>query len=300
MNLLAISKFHDLLYNIHSMSWVSEHIYARARVMPMVAAACLLLSGCLGNQTPEIEVNGSRAALEHTLRLVAPLYRVTRAAAPLSVYVNLYLAGGGFVPVSAARAGVLAEARMHSRPTEEDLDDAFGLLQEFGLILQVDIPDLLNRSDDRSQTLDDYTEGLTNITERSRMRAASMTEYVARLTADRRTARTRVSDTERQIRQSLQDQDYVTAGGYQRDLGEAQSELSNIESELREQETLQSSFEELIAIADERLTAIEQNREVLVAGLKVVEIPGIENLGILEQPRTRRRSGNGGTRLPLF
>lgn len=250
-----------------------------------------MLSGCgSGNDvisTSSLRVEGARTAvLIGDINTYQPQAR--RPSAPLGVYVNLFMSGGGFLQATAAMQAVIAQAKLHAKPSEEVQDNTIALLQEFGTILQVDVPDLLNRSDDRRETLDNYQEALINITERSKLRIQQLDGFVEQLRLEQREQRQTVSQLDRQVRDALREQDYTTAGEVQPILGEAQATLAKTDNELKQQQKLHSTFEDLLEVAEDRILAIEENRQVILSGLTVVDIPGAEDLGILEE------EGRGG------
>jgi len=46
-------------------------------------------------------------------------------------------------------------------------------------------------------------------------------------------------------------------------------------------------YKKMLEIGQDRLNAINKNKRILIAGLKVVEVPGIEQLDILKQESWR-------------
>ncbi len=73
----------------------------------------------------------------------------------------------------------------------------------------------------------------------------------------------------------------------QQELISAQADSAMAVGDAREVRTTLSVMNELVDIASERLSAITQNREILISGLKVVEVPGIDDLGIIIQRNSR-------------
>lgn len=268
---------------------------------------CLLLAGCGGaspSDTPATsggssspqatgEVLGARNAVAYSLSVVRMVYPTVRSAPLLSVYVNLLLADGLAVPVHAALEGIDAQLKLIAPPTAENLENLYALLEEFGAVLHVDIADTLNRSDNRAETLDAYTTGLGNITERSRRRSADVAQQVTALKTRERDQKAAVARINKELQQSTKAKDYATAQDRQRALAEAQTALTQTSLQLKELNTIQSIFKELLGIADARIVAIQSNREVLIAGLKVVDLPGVTDLGVLEQKTGARRRGGG-------
>jgi len=157
--------------------------------------------------------------------------------------------------------------------------------------LQVNVPDLMNRSSDRAKALDEYLATLVGAAQRSQDMLLSLEEELDQVGEDRRDKRDALNDIQSRINSALREEDYATAGANQEALALAREESSQLENQERQIRNTIDLYEELLEVAEERVLAIQQNREVLIAGLKVVEVPGIEPLGILEEQRRR-----GGSR----
>jgi septal ring factor EnvC (AmiA/AmiB activator) len=203
----------------------------------------------------------------------------------------MLLADGANVPVKAAMMGIDAQLKLHALPTDENIDDLYSLLEQFGAVLHVDINDLLNRSENRAQTLDTYAQGLANITERSTRRLEDVKQQLADLKTQQATQRKNVSTISKDVSAAVKAKDYATAQQRQKDLADAQAELTTTESRLKEMQNVQSIFVELLGIAKERIAALDRNREILIAGLKVVDVPGVDDLGVIEGKTRGRTKG---------
>ncbi|MDD4318857.1 MAG: hypothetical protein PHW10_00830 [Candidatus Peribacteraceae bacterium] len=253
----------------------------RSPTVPLLLTL-LLLAGCSADretaQTPETTDSQQASASS------AP----SRPTAPLGLYVGYYMGGGGIPTNRSALQGVDAYLKIL---TYDPLraDDTFALLQELGNVLQINVPELLNRSDDRPTTLTEYSNALGNITERSRRTAQDLQATVTAKKKEDTDRRKAVAALQKRIDQAFGAGDFATAGALQKDLTQEQTGLTALQSEIRQAEETRSAFAALIDIADRRLTAIEENRQILIAGLQVVDLPGIDPLGII-----RRSSQRGG------
>jgi len=105
-------------------------------------------------------------------------------------------------------------------------------------------------------------------------------------TQDEQNDRARTID--RDLSKALRDKDYANAARKQEELKPAQEALQKTELEQEEVESLLDIFVDLLELTDERLNAIEKNREVLIAGHTVVDVPGIDDLGVLQREKRRR------------
>lgn len=265
------------------------------RTISLALTGILLLSSCSKTPdatTPPVAVTGARTAVLESSGVLRQTSAIVRASPLLGIYAGLLLAGELATPVTAAREGIDVQLMLHAPISGENIDNLYVLLEELGAVLHVDITDLMNRSDDRANTLDAYATGLSNITERSKRRAEDVNGQISTLKARQREEKKVTSDLDKEIRNAVKAKDYATAQDRQGDLTEARNALTGTESSLKEMENIRKIFEELIEIADKRIAAIGQNREVLIAGLRVIDMPGVEDLGVLEQKTgSRRRSG---------
>lgn len=265
----------------------------RHAVFVAVLAGNIMLQACLKAQrnveTPaDAEIIGAREALVPILQLSQGIAPVVRPAALLGIYVNLLLTEGLSPPVRSALDGVDAQIKLHGLPTQENVDDLYSLLEEFGAVLHVDITNMLNRSPDRAKTLDAYDIGLRNITERSKRRADDIKEQIVSFKKTKSEQKRNVTNINKEITNAVKAKDFSTAQDKQKELTDAQTALTTTELTLKEMMFLQKTFSELIDIAEQRVAALAQNREVLIAGLRVVNVPGVEDLGILESKNKLR------------
>lgn len=270
-----------------------------ARVVLALCITCIALGGCTKTAKTDVTTDNPKNAVTTSIDIANYTPTFNRAAPQLGIFGTVYVSQSGYAPAFAALAGVDAQSRLAALRNPALADETYTFLQEYGAVLQVNVPDTLNRSDNRPQALNDYVEGLTNITERAKRRTADLKTAIDRITEMRKAAQDEVNTHQKAVKNAEKLNDYQTIGAEQKLLGEAQTRLTQIESELRTTNDVEKTFEKLTAIGDKRLAAIEQNREVLIAGLKVVDLPGIEDLKILESGNSRSSSDDGGFSLGL-
>lgn len=168
-------------------------------------------------------------------------------------------------------------------------DESYALLEEFGLALQVDLTDQLNRALDRQMALDAYVEGLTDVATRAQEHLGELEDRQDESNAEVRELRSRASDVQRALNNALRDKDYATAGSRQSESSEIQGELAVATAKQREIGNIIRLFEDALDSAAERIQAIDANREALIAGVSVTDVPGADDLGVLEDaPRGTR------------
>jgi ribosomal protein S12 len=203
-------------------------------------------------------------------------------SAPLGTFVSHFLAIGGQPVTKAATEGVNAQVQLHKEFNPLKSDDTYALLTQFGTILQISVPDMLNRSSDRPTTLTQYTDSLKNITIRAKRTSDDLTTHLQSLQANEKKQQSSLSDLNRQLSTAKRNNDFATAASVQQNVTEIQATIGQIRSQEQETKDLQTTYLNLIDVSAKRQAAIDQNREVLIAGLKVNDIPGIENLGVLQ------------------
>lgn len=255
-----------------------------------------LLASCRGAPAEQRQPSAARGALitADVIALQSFGRHVVRRAAPLGVFVSEYLS---VAPLAALANGAVKAVAVQSaiidaqqNVTEPD----FELLQAFSDALQVDVSDLLNRSPDRKAALDAYSEALTNVATRANDRFRELTEAEPDQSDLVRALRKEVGAIDRAIKGMLKDKDFTGAAEQQKLLTEKQSELSKEELKLKQSEEMINTLDTLLTIYGERILAIQQNREALITGVTVVDVPGIDDLKLIERTRTRSRRSNEG------
>lgn len=213
----------------------------------------------------------------------------TRRAALLGVFVSHFISTSPTAIVNSGIGGIAVQNMIFQKQNSVT-DPDFDLIQAFADALQVDVLDLLNRSLDRQATLDIYVDSLNNIAERANNRLNELVEAQSvQKEALRELSRER-SELERELRNATSDKDYLLANEKQKLLNDKEREFSEAELELNQVETVMQTLEDLLALYSDKILAIQENREPLIAGTKVVDLPGTSGLNILE-----RRGGSSGT-----
>lgn len=256
-----------------------------------VVSSLLLCTGC-AKTTPatDFESTVGKTATINVLTFSAAQKPANRLSAPLGIFTSLYLStAGGVVNVQSAVTGVQGQMKLHSEPPPTSVDDTYQLLQDFASVMKADIPDMLNRSDDRPRVLNEYVEGLTNITDRGQIRLREINERIQILKQEQKQAQSENSSLEKEIKKSLSAGDYAAAAEQQKAQIDVQTRLNEVTSDLKLQTTLGNNFNTLITVSARRLQAINENREILVSGLKAVNIPGVEDLKVIDDVKSNQR-----------
>lgn len=269
------------------------------RTIASVLLTSLLLTACNSGETADTEeplkVISPRLGVAASYLLATKMQesaQSTRPSPTMGIFTSSYLAQGAFITVQAAALGIQAQKLLLSGQSLPGTSETFSLLQELGTVIQVDIVDMLNRAGNRGEALDEYLKSLKGVGSVASRKKKELEQQKAAFRTQEKEERSVVRELETELRNILRDEDYGRAASVQEQIAEAQSTLAQTGTKLDQTDDILDRYEDLLDIAEERLTAIENNREVLIAGLKVLEVPGIEDLGILNEGKSfRRRSG---------
>jgi len=263
------------------------------RTIPILVILALLLSSCgNGRETVEERTGDTSGAKSAVLSMpsITSLKIAARPTAPLGVFASMFLAQGVFTPSASALKGIDAEMLIIRGQEGKETDEIFALLQEIGNILTVDFLDMLNRSVDRQLALDTYLASLGHGRTIALRKTEELKLQVDALDEERSRQRNERRELQRLVKQSLKEQDYEVAGDSQKKLDTVEGDLAETESKLTHRKDVLERFTEITRIAQERETAIERNRELLLSGLRIFAVPGIEDLGVLQEGEKWKRS----------
>lgn len=218
-----------------------------------------------------------------------------RSAALLGIFVSEYVS---VAPTAMAAEGGLKGIGVQmqiaiAQNTVQDPD--FDLLQAFADALQVDVPDILNRSTDRQQTLDTYRNALSNVASRANDRFKELSATQTQLKSDLRDLGKLRSDAERALKNALSKKDFADAGEKQKAVNDTQAAYAEKDLKRKQVEDLLGTLTKLLTLYGQKIQAIDANREVLISGAKVVDVPGIDELNILIHQKTTTPTGKSGT-----
>ena len=274
------------------------------RRITMGLLAILLITGCTqkSNDTTThdqlLDTTGAISGIVATVKLTIQHkehYEIIRPSASLGLYATLHLAQGAFLQVQTAKAGIEAQQKLLIGQMEPESSETFSLLKEFGIILQVDIADMLNRSTDRQEALERYERSLANITELAQRKERELAALEETLRTQQKEQRNTVRALQKAINDALKAKEYEVASAKQEENTSANAKLAETETRLEQTNDIQKIYRELLEIAEKRQRALAENRKILIAGLKVMNVPGVEELGILEKEGFLSRFTTGGS-----
>ncbi|MDP7477003.1 MAG: hypothetical protein QF442_00980 [Candidatus Peribacteraceae bacterium] len=252
---------------------------------------CLFLTACEKEEVEELLVSGAKSAIAVIDRISSSSLKQNRPSASLGIYVGIYTAQRGILPVKTAMVGLNSVVDIIAAQNKSNTSENYALLIEVGEVLQVNVPDYLNRSNDRTKVMDEYIQSLKNtgilIERKINELEALEDEQSDEMKARRKTLR----DTDKQISTALRNQDYGTAAEFEEQLAEANSAHAEIEVKKKLTSDMLKRLDVLLNVTIKRLQAVENNREILIAGLRVIKVPGISDLNILEEGKSWRKIG---------
>ncbi|MFH0851224.1 MAG: hypothetical protein V1876_00540 [Candidatus Peregrinibacteria bacterium] len=250
----------------------------------LLALTTAILGGCASSavSSPPPRVSGGKSAT-FVLDSIAKNPGNPRPSGTLGIFTSLYLAQRLFLPTESAVRGI-EEALHIVRSQEQPLgDETFTLIQTLGDALSVNVVDLLNRSENRLETLDRYVAALTNATENGKRRSEELKAALETMAAQKKEQTALVRDIDRAQKTAIKAKDYSTAGAKEAELTKVQTALS--ETTLKESQTKssQKQLTNLLTLAEKRLSAIDKNREILLSGLQITDPQGLKDLGLVQE-----------------
>lgn len=270
------------------------------RILLPLLVTCLVLQSCGSTQEqtePQtkplpnvdfstINVSGAKAGLTISRWLSEPMGYTsnTKPSSTLGIYSVSYLAQGSFRVVRSAIVGIEAQMQLIAGQQKVATDEIFSLMTQYGTVLQVDLQDVLNRSNDREKALDGYLTTLNNLTKLMQQKENEMKTAEETLEQKRRSDKKAVQVVDRKINDAFRNEQFEVAASEQEQLAELEGILTKTEINLKQNTDMQDRFEDLLKIGVKRSEAITANRRILIAGLKVVDVPGIDEFNLIEKP----------------
>lgn len=263
-----------------------------------------LLLGSCGTQgeeqsQPPLSVSGGKSATVAIGDLAKAMKESPRPSGTLGIFSAIYLAQGTFLPTNAGAEGVMSVLTLLKNQERPLTDETYVLLEQLGSTLSVNVVDMLNRSSDRSDALDRYTEALTNIAENGQKKLAELTASLTTLKERERSQRLAVRDAQKIVNDALRQKDYQAAGSKQEEVNMAQSALAETELALKQTNDTLVQFKKFLDLTKKRLAAVQSNRAILLSGLTINDIAGLKDLGLVKDSKNTTGGGGGLFTVPL-
>lgn len=276
-------------------------ICRKSAFIALVSVPCILLAACSEKEEPKpLQVSGARSSVALMHIIAKRSVQSNRPSSMLGVFSGIYTSQGVLLSVESANAGMQSISTILEGQSNSSTNENFALLREVGETLQTDIIDTLNRSTNRTQTLDAYTQSLRNIgilTERKITELDTLNDVQK---TQEKAERKAVREIERGLRSALNDKDYGKASEFEEQLATKNASYAEISTKQQQTDDMIDRFETLLEVTAERLQAVETNREILIAGLRVIDVPGIADFDILEEGKPwRKKKGSSLFDKPL-
>ncbi|MBT4120182.1 MAG: hypothetical protein HOG89_02780 [Candidatus Peribacter sp.] len=251
---------------------------------------CLLLAACGGDSEPnELHVSGAKTSVSIMHILSKRSVQNNRPSGVLGIFSGIYTSQGVFLPVQGALEGMKSLGEIMKGSSNSTSDENFSLLREVGDILQVNVVDALNRSSNRSEAIDAYTQSLRNVGILAERKMTELSSLNKEQKGEVKEKRDIARNFERSLREVLRNQDYSQASELEQQLAVANADHAEIKTTQDQTNDMIKRFDTLHDVIVKRLQAVEANREILIAGLRVIDVPGIVDFNILEEGKPWRK-----------
>ncbi len=257
----------------------------------MITVGALLLSGC--GTKEKIDVSGVRSGIITADQLSASKDQtVIRKSASLGVFLAEYLSNKAKNDaVQGAIDGVTIQSVLVQSKKEDRTEDG-SLLQAFSSALEVDVADLLNRSSNREQAIDTYSQALTNVALRANERVKELSLALADLKSIAKIKKNEESTAKKLVQAALKNKQFESLHDLQSAASEAELLSLEATSKAKEVSDIVTVFNELLKVYGQKILAIQANREALIAGIQVVNIPGIDELKLIRKATSKEASND--------
>jgi hypothetical protein len=207
--------------------------------------------------------------------------------------------------ISGTRAGLLlSDAQKISATIPDPIDTGIPesgvkadteLLEIFIELLSADVQGLLNQSANREDALDNYIKSIESHTQKGHIRLLSLQNREDDLHDDTKRLERGTRDVRNQLDDAISEGRSSIVSALTNELVGRQTKLAEAQAELAVTSRLVEAFGEILEPLGERIDAIKRNRDPLIKGVRVIDMPGVDDLKIIETedgvPRIRRRSG---------
>ncbi|MEI8230855.1 MAG: hypothetical protein WCG83_07020 [Candidatus Peregrinibacteria bacterium] len=254
----------------------------------------LLLGGCSflkKTSTNPLDVSGGKSATVAISDLAYEKHN-PRPSGILGIFTSTFLSQGIFFASQSGIRGVTDTLKVLSMQEQPLNDNTFLMLQQLGDTLAVNVPDMLNRNPNRITALDQYSESLGNLITNADQKVAELAASQTTLTAQQKTEQTAANVIQKEVDQASKLNDFSTAGSKQQDLLKAQSKLAETQLKLKQTKDMLTRLKAAVTLAKARQSAIQKNREIILSGLSIVDLPGAQNLGIIKNPSSKGTTTN--------
>jgi len=233
------------------------------------------------------------------------LQKLRSAESGVRVTVELMKEGSENPAQPAVTAGLLAGAMLGKPisdfddpsqpiPTDSDAGEDTELIHALVKLLGMDIQEVLNNAQDRGDGLDAYANALESSAQRGHIRLRALQDAVEENEDDSSRFERRVRELRDEIEDAITDGNTSRVTLLTDELIQKQTMLAKADSDLIVGEYLVQAYEDVLEPIGNRLKAIRANRDALMKGVKIIDMPGVEDLKIIEYEDGAIRVRAGG------
>ncbi len=224
------------------------------------------------------------------LRKNSPDTKKNRGASLMGVFVAEYLSQSPFfTAVQGAIDAVTVHALIFENKSNVS-DPDFALLEAFSDALQVDVQDLLNRSDNREQALDGYSEALMNVAQRANERRKELQSLSADLSTQSKINKKELTAAQKALKTAIDSKEFDGAGEVQDLVLEKKKMQAELDTKIANTNQVIKVLDANLTFFGEKLLAMQRNREALIAGITIIDIPGVEELKLIQRDKRRNNT----------
>lgn len=253
-------------------------------------AAFFLLSACgNGQEVTEYQVRSAGSGLRVGLSLLQDRSE-EKLTIPLS---HLLLRIGALLSKTESVAALPSSLRERKTEGETEFVQDAELLQRLIELMRIDLREQLNASSDRTETLDEYMHTLTDDLQHGETRLRALRDRETNLRDDQDRLKRGVADLRDELDTAIRGGEGKSVAALSADLTERQQALAEAETSLVVVQRSLDALNRVLPSLQERIHAVQANREALLKGVRVTDIPGVDALGIIVledgKPRIRNR-----------
>lgn len=134
---------------------------------------------------------------------------------------------------------------------------------------------------------------MTNVAERANERFKELSSVQEELADLLRSQKKEKTTAEKDVKQALKVKDFTQAQELQKTLLEKESAYADTTLKKSQVDDIVSMLDQLLNLYGQKILAIQKNREALIVGVKVVDVPGIDDLQLIERIKKKSSRSNG-------
>jgi len=284
MKCIPIKEYFTVFY--------SEDIGYTVLMRPLASIFIFLviLTGCTANRTVPQSSFGPLKAIHTTMLLGSEslIHTMMRPTAILGLLATHHLARTLDFSLSRPSLVGIVQQKYLLRNVTVSTRGAQASLEHLGFVVQINIPDLLNRSSSRTDVLNAYIDYVEQTLSEALIQETLLETFLDEIGKKVTAVKRELNAEQKKQNKAMKDYRFAEASLLQERILRLHRDLADAELKKNEAKNMNDMLSEMIEISQKRLIALKENREILIAGLSVKELPGMDDLGILKTSKRRR------------